>query len=132
MLVAQWCLTLCNPTDYSLPGPSVHGILQARILEWVAIRFSRGFSWPQDQIQISHIMGKFFTVWAIREALYVYLKIEFVGISLAIQWLRLCTFIAGGIGLIPDWEIIPCMLHGMAQNIFLIKKKIEFVVKTFP
>ena len=42
VLVAQWCLTLCDPVDYSPPGSSVHGILQARILEWVAIFFSRG------------------------------------------------------------------------------------------
>ena len=43
LLVAQSCLTLCDPMDYSPPGFSVHGILQARILEWVAIPFSRGF-----------------------------------------------------------------------------------------
>ena len=42
--VAQSCPTLCNPVDYSLPGSSVHGILQARILEWAAISFSRGSS----------------------------------------------------------------------------------------
>ena len=44
VLVTQSCLTLCDPMDCSLPGSSVHGILQARILEWVAILFSRGFS----------------------------------------------------------------------------------------
>ena len=44
--VAQWCLTLCNPMDNSLPGSSVHGILQAILLEWVAIPFSRGSSQP--------------------------------------------------------------------------------------
>ena len=44
VLVAQSCLTLCDPMDYSPPGSSVHGILQARILEWIAIPFSRGFS----------------------------------------------------------------------------------------
>ena len=44
---AQLCLTLCNPMDCSSPGSSVHGILQARILEWVAISFSRGSSWPR-------------------------------------------------------------------------------------
>ena len=48
MLVAQLCLTLCDTTDCSLPGSSVHGISQARILEWVAISFSRGSSWPRD------------------------------------------------------------------------------------
>ena len=48
MLVTQLCLTLCNPMDYSRPGSSVHGIIQARILEWVAIPFSRGSSQPRD------------------------------------------------------------------------------------
>ena len=55
--VAQLCPTLCNPMDYSLPGSSVHGILQARILEWVAIPFSRGSCQPRDQTQVSHIAG---------------------------------------------------------------------------
>ena len=49
----QSCLTLCDPMDYSPPGPSVHGILQARILEWVAVPSSRGSSWPRDQTQVS-------------------------------------------------------------------------------
>ena len=48
MLVAQSCPTLCDPMDCSLPGPSVHEIFQARILEWVAISFSRGSSQPGD------------------------------------------------------------------------------------
>ena len=52
---------------YSLPGSSVHGIFQARILEWVAIPFSRGSSWPRDQTWVSCIAGGFFTVWASRE-----------------------------------------------------------------
>ena len=47
--VTQSCLTLCNPMDYNSPGSSVHGILQAKILEWVAISFSRGSSQPRDQ-----------------------------------------------------------------------------------
>ena len=50
-LVAQSCLTLCDPMGCSPPGSSVHGILQARILEWVAISFSRGSSRPRDQIR---------------------------------------------------------------------------------
>ena len=49
MLVAQSCLTLCNPMDYSPPGSSVHGILQARMLQWVAMAFFRGSSQPRDQ-----------------------------------------------------------------------------------
>ena len=50
--------------DYSLQGSSVHGIVQARILEWVAILFSRGSSWSRDQTRVSHIAGRFFIVWA--------------------------------------------------------------------
>ena len=63
--VAQSCLTLCDhdPMDYT-----VHSILQARILEWVAFPFSRGSSQPRDWIHISHIDGRFFTSWATREA----------------------------------------------------------------
>ena len=54
--VAQLCPTLCDPMDYT-----VHGILQARILEWVAFSFSRGSSQLKDQTQVSHIVGGSFT-----------------------------------------------------------------------
>ena len=57
--VAQSYLTLCDPMDYT-----IHEILQARILEWVAFPFSRGSSQPRDQIQVSHIAGGFFTTSA--------------------------------------------------------------------
>ena len=60
--VAQLCTTLCDPTDCSPPGSSVHGILQARILEWFAMPFSRRSSQSRDQIQVSCIAGKFFTI----------------------------------------------------------------------
>ena len=70
--VAQWCLTLCNPMDCT-----VHGILQARILEWVAFPFSKGSSQPRDQTQVSHITVWFFTSWATREALRISKKIIF-------------------------------------------------------
>ena len=62
MKVAQLCLTLCNRMDYT-----VHGILQARILEWVAFPFSRGSSQPRDRTQVSHVAGGFFTSWATGE-----------------------------------------------------------------
>ena len=55
---AKWlqsCPTLCDPVDCSLPDSSVYGVLQARILEWVAISFSKGSFWPRDQIYISCI-----------------------------------------------------------------------------
>ena len=54
--------TLCDPMDCSPPGSSAHGILQARILEWVAFPFSRGFSQPRHQTQVSCIAGRFFTL----------------------------------------------------------------------
>ena len=62
------CLTLCDPMDCSLPGSLVHGIFQAWILEWVAIAFSSGSSWPRDRTRVSHIVGRCFTLWATREA----------------------------------------------------------------
>ena len=58
---AQSCPSLCDPMDCSLPGSSVHGILQARILEWVAYPFSRGSSQPRNQTWVSCIAGGFFT-----------------------------------------------------------------------
>ena len=60
---AQLCPTLCDPTDYT-----VRGILQARILEWVTVPFSRGPSQPRDQTHVSCIAGRFLTSWATREA----------------------------------------------------------------
>ena len=65
--VAQSCPNLCDPVDCSLPGSSDHGILQARILEWVAISFSRGSSQPRDRTQVSSIAGRCFNLWAVYE-----------------------------------------------------------------
>ena len=56
--------------DCSLPGFSIHGILQARVLEWVAISFSKGSSQPRDRTQVSHTAGRCCTIWATREALF--------------------------------------------------------------
>ena len=64
MKVTQLCPTLCNPMDHT-----VHRILQARILEWVAFPVSRESSQPRDRTQVSHIACKFFTSWATRETL---------------------------------------------------------------
>ena len=66
--VAQSCPTLCDPMDCSLPGSSFHGILQARVLEWVVISFSRGSSRPRDRTQVSRIPGRCFNLSATREA----------------------------------------------------------------
>ena len=64
--VSEWklllCQTPCDPMDYT-----VHGILQARILEWVDFPFSRGSSWPRDRTWVSCIAGRFFTLWVTRE-----------------------------------------------------------------
>ena len=61
--VAQSCPTPCDPVDYT-----VHGILQAIILEWVAIPLSKGSSQPRDRTQVSHIVGEFLISWATMEA----------------------------------------------------------------
>ena len=66
--VAQSCLILCDPMHYSLPGSSIQGIFQARVLEWVAISLSRGSFRPRGWIQVSHIAGRCFTTWATRDA----------------------------------------------------------------
>ena len=66
--ITQSCPTLCNPVDCSLPGSSDHGIFQARVLEWVAISFSRGSSQPRDRTQVFCIASRLFTVWATLEA----------------------------------------------------------------
>ena len=67
VLVTQSCLTLGDLMYCSFTVSTDHGILQARILEWVTISFSRGYSWPRDRALVSHNAGRFFTVWAIRE-----------------------------------------------------------------
>ena len=73
VLVAQSCPTLCDPMDWGAHlaphGRIPHGILQARILEWVALLFSRGSSQPTDWTWVSCISGRFFAIWATREAL---------------------------------------------------------------
>ena len=65
--VAQSCPTPCDPMDCNPPGSSIHGILQARILGWVAISFSRESSQPRDWTQVSCIAGRCFKLWATRE-----------------------------------------------------------------
>ena len=82
--VTQSCPTLCDPMSDSRPGSSVHGILQAGILEWVVILFSRGSSQPRDRTQVFHIAGRLFISWATREAqhvpylTYIYLMKSFI------------------------------------------------------
>ena len=85
MQVTQSCLTLCNPMDCSPSGFSMRGILQARILEWVAIPFSRGSSLPRDRTWVSHIAGKYFFPCG-REAICISVQFS----SVAQSCLTLC------------------------------------------
>ena len=121
VLVAQSCWTLCDPMAYSPPGSSVHGTSQARILEWVAISFSRGSSPPRDQRRFpavqadslpSEPQGK------LCDFIFITCQKRKRGNSLAIQWLGLCALIAEGLGLIPvsGNEIPQAMCHGQKTN----------------
>ena len=98
--VTQSCLTLCNPMDHT-----VHGILQARILEWVAIPFSRGSSWPRDWTRVFYIAGGFFTVWVIMEALLLPSE----NCSVVLDYLRPLDYIVHGIvqARILGWVAVP-------------------------
>ena len=80
--IAQLCVTLCDLMDCSLPVSSVYAILQARVLEWVVISFSRGSSWSGDWTQFSRITGKCFTLWATRKALVLLLLSRFSHVQL--------------------------------------------------
>ena len=91
--VAQSCPTLCDPVDCSPPGSSAHGILQARVLEWVAISFSRGSSRPRDQTQVSHIAGRRFNLWATRDRVTIFIveMNEFTKHLTANWWQSTCS-----------------------------------------
>ena len=84
--VAQSYLTLCDPMDCSLPGSTIHGIFQARILEWVAIPFSRRSSQPRDWTQVSHIVGRRFTIWATREVIAYMISLQQTLFSVVKNW----------------------------------------------
>ena len=101
--VAQSCPTLCGPMDCSLPGSSVSGVLQAGILEWVAIPFSRRSSQPRDRTWVFRIAGRRFTIWATREVhiyvcmciyIYVYIYIYIYKILFLYLLLLLWVFVA--------------------------------------
>ena len=70
------CFWLCDPMDYSLPGSSVHGTLQAKILEWVAVPFSTGSSQPRNQPRVTCVAGRFLMSWATRETLKLAAKLK--------------------------------------------------------
>ena len=122
MLIAQSCLAFCDPVDCSPPGPSVHGILQARTLEWVAIAFSRGASRRRDWTRVSCTTGRFFTIWATREAQALSLNAKshledsykepwlgypILGISETQEreWLEELTVLPEWVPLSPHWNV---------------------------
>ena len=118
VLVIESCLTLLHPMDCSLPDSSVHGILQARILEWVAIPFSRRFSWSRDQTQVSCTAGRFFTVWSTglstpnstaRASIQIHLSLRESGY--AWSWLDL-----GSNPWRRKWQPTPVFLPGESQG----------------
>ena len=127
MSITQSCLTLCDPLDCSLPGSFVHGILQARILEWIALPFSRWSSQPRDQTQLSCIAGRLFTIWATKEALSnIYIKDLYIYIYIyEVKWSESCSFVSDSLqlhGLYSPWNSlgkntgVGC--HFLLQRIF--------------
>ena len=96
--VTKSCSTLSNSMDCSPPGSSAHGISQTRILEWVAISYYKGSSWPMFPIQVSYIAGWFFTNWSTREAPLCVYKIFFFFFSYVLErlfeWLYTSRLIA--------------------------------------
>ena len=96
----------CDPMDCSPPGFSVHGIFQARILEWVAISFSRGSSWPWDWTQVSCPAGRFFTDWVTRETPI---------------WYAVHPIICGAVVHNKEWSLIPSYLQMLHWTFMCIK-----------
>ena len=91
--VAQSCPTLCDLMEYSLPGSSLHGILQARVLEWVAISFSRVSSQPRDRTLGSRIPGRGFNLWSTREGQsYIILDQKTMSIETWLEFLEVFIY----------------------------------------
>ena len=122
--------------DCSLPGSSIHGIFQAIVLQWVAISFSRGSSWPRDRTRVSHIVDRCFTVWATKEVLhvcvcvyiYIYLYLYLYNVWLRGVFVAVCRLspvfkseghsLVGVLGLLLQWLLslwsIGYTAHGLS------------------
>ena len=96
------CVRFCNPMDCSPPGSSVHRILQVRVLEWIAISFSKGSSWPSDWTRVSYVAGRFLTNWATREA------------AAAAKSLQSCPTLCNPIDGSPPGPAVPGILQARA------------------
>ena len=107
--VAQTCPTLCDPMDYSLQGSFVHGILQARILEWVTVSFSRGSSRPRYRTQVCSLASRFFTPEPRGkppvEVLYLYSSVQFLSL------VRLCDLMDCSTPGFPVLHCLPAFAH---------------------
>ena len=103
--VAQSCLTLCDPMAYT-----VHGILQVRILEWIAFHFSRGSSQPRNWTQVSRTAGRFFTSWTTREAQSTSLEM--------LDWMKykLESRLLGDISITSDMQATPPLWQKAKKN----------------
>ena len=121
ILVTQSCLTLCNPLDCSLPGSSVHEILHARILEWVAILFSRGSFPTQGLNSVSHIASRFFVIVVQSPSCVQLLGTSWTAacqasLSLTISW-SLSTFMSLAL-VMPSNHLILCCPLLLLVSIF--------------
>ena len=118
------CIWLCEPMDCSPPGTSVYGILQAKILEWVAISFSRGSSWLRDWTQVSSTAGRCLTIWATREDLApkgpVQIKIKQKFREIQELWSQISP---EGICLLKSWvcrlNLLPHWVYARSANLVL-------------
>ena len=108
-LVTKLCLSLCDPVDYSLQGSFVHGILQARILEWVTVSFSRGSSRPRYRTQVCSLASRFFTPEPRGkppvEVLYLYSSVQFLSL------VRLCDLMDCSTPGFPVLHCLPAFAH---------------------
>ena len=124
--------TLCDPMDCSSSGCSVRGILQTRMLEWVAISFPRGSSQPRDGTLVSHIAGRLFTIWATREVLIRELQINTmrygytsVGMSKTQTLATLCWWGCGA-----TWVFVHCLWeYKMVQPLWKNTSAVSYRIK---
>ena len=97
--------------DCGPPGSSVHGILQAKILEWVTIPFSRGSSWPRDRTWVSHVASRFFTVWSTREVSSTLSYGKGCTVMLEIKRVESCSNFGAQISLLLLLLLLSCFSH---------------------
>ena len=120
--VTQLCLTLCGPVDYTY---TVHGILQARIVEWVAFPFSRGSSQPRERTQVSRIAGGFFTSWATRENIHqIKLGCQPLWLVLTALYSSFIPFLGELCWISPSWlrwlSVLVCLYVGRWQRMWTL------------